>query len=400
MEINNEKNSEQLIIDYVVKKISEGTSGDEIKKQLHAVGWSDDEIDSIYATGLTQCGVPAPVKGDDKIFSKKSTAGEIVVNIFSFVVLGFIATSLGILFYNVIDYFFTDEIVGAYRKKVSSSSIHYAIAVLIVGFPMYYFSMKFWFRRFKRDEGKVESLLTKWITYIILLIGVITVVGDLVAVLFYFLQGEITVKFFLKALVILIISGGIFGFYFFERKRIQYKKNVSKQVFYSFAMVTIFFIVIAIIAGFSVAGSPATERSRAFDKTRSSNLNSIANCINRYSKEYESLPKSLDFIEDVSGYSNCGKNKDPKTNEKYEYNITSELKEKNGVIEGEFELCATFELVADENTLDADSSSVYYNKSSSKWEDHSVGQNCDREKIMIKKEAEIKFDEPQIYIQK
>ena len=400
MDLENKKNGAQSVVEYVAQKINEKISSDEIKKQLHAVGWSEDEVDKIYATALTECGVPAPSEGDEKTFSKKSTVGEIVVNIFSFVVLGFVATSLGILFYNVIDHFFADAVTSSYRRKVSSDSIHYAIAVLLVGFPMYYFSIKFWFKRFKKDEGKVESRLTKWITYIILLIGVIVIVGDLVAVLFYFLQGEITARFFLKALVILIISGGIFGFYFFERKRIQYKKFVSKNVFYSFGIATAGFMLLAIVLGFVVAGSPATERSRTFDKTRANDLRKIAGCINRYAKEYESLPKSLDFIDDVSGYSSCGENKDPKTKEKYEYRIVSDLKEKNGVMEGEFELCATFELMADESTLDTESSRVYYDNGSSKWEEHSTGKDCDREKIMIKKKSEIKINENQIYIEK
>lgn len=380
-----EENKNQLV-DYVIQKITEKISGDEIKKQLRAVGWSEDEADKVYALSLTKCGIPVPNQGDEKIFSKKSTAGEIVANIFSFVVLGFIAINFGILCYNIIDYFFPNVIANSGSIKASSESIHYTIASLIVSFPIYFFTIKFWFKRFKEDEGKIESALTKWITYLVLLIVSLVLVGDLVAVIFFFLQGDVTTRFFLKALTIFVITGGIFGFYFNERKRIQYKKPVSKNVFYSFGIVTFILILVAIIIGFSIAGSPSTERSRAMDKTRATDLNSISNCVSRYAKEFQKFPTSLDSMTDLSGYTSCANRKDPKTKDTYEYKITKDLKEESGIVSGEFELCANFELEMDEDTLQKEGKSSYYlNDTLSKWEKHSAGRECDKVEVMIKK---------------
>ncbi|KKP82165.1 MAG: hypothetical protein UR83_C0056G0002 [Candidatus Moranbacteria bacterium GW2011_GWF2_35_54] len=51
---NETKIEGQDLVDYAVGRIQAGVLHDEIKKQLHAVGWSDDEIDSAYAIALAE----------------------------------------------------------------------------------------------------------------------------------------------------------------------------------------------------------------------------------------------------------------------------------------------------------------------------------------------------------
>ncbi len=227
MKVDSKK--ENAVVNYVIEKIHENVSGEEIKGQLVAVGWTEYEAEKAYGMALAKCGVPGPSHGNDKIFSKKSTAGEIVVNLFSFVALGFVAVYLGILYYNLIDHFFPDLLAKGYDGLASSRAIHYAIAVILVGFPMYWMAVKFWFSRFEKDAGKFESWLTRWLTYLVLLVVAIVVVGDLVAVVFYFLQGEISVRFFLKALVILVISGGFLGFIFSRDRLFSIRRRWLKH---------------------------------------------------------------------------------------------------------------------------------------------------------------------------
>lgn len=387
MENNEKVSKEQSIVSFVAQKVKEGVSSEEIKNQLHAVGWSDGEIEQAYASGLAEAGIPVPVSGDEKIFSKKSSVAEIIVNIFSFVVLGAIAISLGVLLFQVIGHYFKDpfsEINYYGSRKISTSAIHYSIAVLIVSFPMYYFSMRFWFKKFREDEGRVESRLTKWITYIVLLAVAVTIVGDLIAVLFGFLQGEMTTRFFLKALTILVISGGIFGFYYLERKKVQHKKPIPRKTFQAFGLVTALVILVSIILGLFVAGSPATARKRAFDNERSRNLQSLARCIEDHAQANGELPESLAFVDDTSSYL-CRniKVKDPETEEAYEYNVIANPRggAKDSLVQTEFELCANFSLVSDENDID---SQRYYYNGDNKWDLHESGRSCDKQSVIIR----------------
>jgi len=375
-------NKEQNLVGYVKKCLTDGKAHDEIKKQLRAVGWSEEQVDSAYAEGLKKYGVPAPSSEDDKIFAKKSSTAEIVVNFFSFILLGISATSLGILLYGVINYYFVDVLNSLNGYKASSSEgIHYAISSLVISFPLYFLAMKFWFKRFENDEGKQESLLTKWITYLVLLVSAITVLGDLIAVIYSMLQGEITVRFFLKALTIFIIAGGVFSFYFLERKKIQYKKYVSRNTFKIFANTASVIILIAIIGGFMASGSPKTERQRTFDNERENDLASLASCIGQYGQEYKSLPDSLEDLMKDSSYSYCASNlKDPETKEYYEYRVVTKSEKIGQVTKGEFELCANFNMSSAEDI---------YSAANTKWSEHNAGRSCDLESAVLDKETSI-----------
>jgi hypothetical protein len=215
------------IASYVEGRVKAGLSKTEVKEELLAVGWSEEEADAAYRDGLVALGIPLPRESDRPKLARKSSTVDVVVNFFSFIVLGIVATALGTLYFQIINMRFPDPLAeiavdGAWS---STRAIHHAIASLIIAFPLYYAAMRIWFRKFREDEGRAESRLSRWLTYIVLLAAAVTIVGDLIAVLFKLLQGEISARFLLKALTILVIAGIIFGFYFLERKKIQYGKG-------------------------------------------------------------------------------------------------------------------------------------------------------------------------------
>lgn len=370
---------EIALVDYVISCLQKGVSYNEIKTQLQAVGWSEDEIDSSYAISLKKIGVPAPEQSSENVFVKKSTTVEIVLNFFSFILLGVSAISTGILLFGVINYFFKDNLNNYYYSS-SSATIHYAIASLLIGFPIYCWVMGFWFKKFREDEGKIESRLTRWITYLVLLIASITILGDLIVVIFNMLQGELTIRFFLKALSILIISGVIFSFYFLERKVVQYKKDVPNRTFSFFFAGTSILLFISIVLGFFVSGSPKTERMRTFDNTRANDLMSLASCISSYANDQKALPKSLNELKSDSRYAYCANKKDPEGGLSYVYTIKNESVEIGEVTKGEFELCADFSLSSLENGMGSDKT-FYMNNS--KWYEHGAGLECDLESVVL-----------------
>jgi hypothetical protein len=194
------------------------------------------------------------------------------------------------------------------------------------------------------------------------------------------LQGEITTRFFLKALTIFGIAGGVFGFYFLERKRVQYKKDISRKVFVIFGYVMVTVVGVAIILGFLASGSPKTERMRTFDNTRANDLASLASCIGNYASDQKALPKSLTDLKLDSRYAYCSNKKDPETNLPYEYEIINESFRTGEVLKGEFELCANFSLFSDESNRN---SNPAYFVENSKWSEHTSGMNCDKESVVL-----------------
>ncbi len=366
----------KTLVEYVAELIKNGINKKEIESRLLAVGWSEEQVELAYGKALIASGAPTP-KNNDKssVVGKKISVGEIAVKLFSFVLLAIVSISLGTLFNQIINKYIPDDLERGFKADVFSTEvIHYAIAALLIGFPIYYFTMFLWFRSFRKSEGKVETTSTKQLTYIVLLITSVLIVINLIRTVFTFLQGELSTRFFLKTLVILGISGIIFVFYFLERKKIQYKKEISRRVFQLFGAIVSIIVIIAIILGFVAGGLPSTERKKNLDKKRVQDLRIISDCIKRYAKHNNKLPQSL---KEVRSASSCSIKKDPKTNKFYEYNVISDNLQNTEVNrEAKFEVCANFSLNADEYNYFSDDS---------KWK-HKAGRDCKTTKVKLKKD--------------
>lgn len=363
------------LAEYVAGRIRSGVAKAEVREELLTVGWSEEEADAAYRAGLVVCGVPVPSEGTRPTLSRKSSTVDIVINFFSFILLGIVATALGTLLFQVINKYFPDALagVGQYTDAAMTSTIHYSIAALLIGFPLYYVALRIWFRKFRENEGRTESRLSKWLTYLVLLVTAVTIVGDLITVVFTLLQGEITARFFLKALTILVIAGVIFGFYYLERRKIQYHLDIPRTIFQFFGRGVTALVVLAVVLGFIAGGSPTTERNRAFDRTRVEHLSSLSSCIENYARNLGQLPASLDTLRQSSQFSYCSRfMQDPETRAAYSYRVVTPSRTEGAGRVGEFELCATFAFASQNGTTglaDYGSSSV--------WNEHTAGKSCD-----------------------
>lgn len=364
--------------EYVAGRVRAGVPKAEVREELLAVGWSEEEADAAYRDGIVALGVPVPDEGNRPTISRKSSTADIVVNFFSFILLGIVATALGTLAFQVINRLLPDPLdaMGWYGEAAATSAIHYSIAALLIGFPLYYAAMRIWFRKFREDEGRTESKLSKWLTYLVLLVASVTIVGDLIALVFTFLQGEISARFFLKALAILGIAGVIFGFYFLERKKIQYRKDIPRTVFRNFGLAVSACVGIAILLGFFAGGSPETARERTFDAERANDLSMISSCVEGYARDLGQLPLSLGDLRKSSQYAYCADYmRDPETGDEYEYRVVAASRIQGPGRVGEFELCATFALPSS-----GSDSAMYgggWGGGNAIWSEHAAGPECD-----------------------
>lgn len=299
--------------------------------------------------------------------NNRATMVEIFVNLLSFILLGITATALGTLYFQIINKYFLDPLAGTVAGygigQVNSSAVRYAIAALVVGFPLYVWALYFWFKRISVLPDKVESRLSKWLTYIILLAAAGTIIGDLIGVIFNFLQGEFTMRFFLKAITILVIAGLVFGFYYLERKKIQYKKDVKKSWFLMLFIVTAVIVVAGIIVGFFVAGSPAKARLLKFDMDKVNNLQQISNAVNQYAGSQGKLPDNLFVLKQNPTYTYYFSGvTDEQLKNDYQYRV---------IVKDQYELCSNFNLPAP-----GQQDISYYYPMGGSWDNHEAGRVC------------------------
>ena len=97
------KYMEQLTLQqHIEARVRAGATRDVIKEQVLAVGWSEEVVDKAYADALVASGVPVPTAGVRGTQNRASTL-DIVINFFSFILLGITATALGTVSYTHLD---------------------------------------------------------------------------------------------------------------------------------------------------------------------------------------------------------------------------------------------------------------------------------------------------------
>ncbi len=95
----------------------------------------------------------------------------------------------------------------------NSYRIRSAVSALIVAFPVFlYLSGKINRELLSSPAGRA-SAIRRWLTYITLFIAAGIIIGDLIAILYNFLGGELTTRFILKSLTVGIIAGTLFFHY-------------------------------------------------------------------------------------------------------------------------------------------------------------------------------------------
>ena len=74
-------------------------------------------------------------------------------------------------------------------------------------------------RAYRRTPELVNLRTRKWLVYLTMFLAAAIMIGDLVTLIFNFLSGELTTRFILKALVVLLVMAAIFVYYLWEVRR-------------------------------------------------------------------------------------------------------------------------------------------------------------------------------------
>jgi len=300
--------------------------------------------------------------------SEKASPKHVFLHLFVIIMLYFSAVNFLILLFQYINYFITDELYKTdyYQIMFSSGLIRFALASLIIVFPIFIFTSRYLNKSYAKSPAIREMRIRKWLIYFTLFVAALVMVGDLVRIILTFLEGEMTVRFILKALSILFVTGLVFYYYLCDLKKEE--KNHPEIKYFVWGIVVA--VLATIITGFFIVGSPKNERLRRFDYERLGRLQEIQSQVINYWRSKEYLPVVLaDLNDEISGFVAPV---DPETNEPFEYRIIEPDK---------FELCAKFNLASEEDEMKYYSEPMYYGKPNSENWKHDAGRVCFERKI-------------------
>lgn len=268
------------------------------------------------------------------------------------------------LVFSYIDYAFPDVLSYVYADPFSGG-MRFQMATLIVLVPVTLLLMRLIRKDIAEDSAKSELWVRRWALFLTVFIAGAAVVGDLITLINYFLGGEITTRFVLKVVVLLLVAGGVF-LHFLADLRGYWLKQPDRARIVGWAAAAL--VVVTIIAGFFIMGTPGQVRLYRFDSQKVSDLQNIQWQIVNYWQQKQELPGDLDQLADpISG---AIIPKDPQSGENYSYKVTGALN---------FRLCATFNTDSEESkgASQIAQPDMYYGggMEGENWK-HGVGEVC------------------------
>jgi hypothetical protein len=197
---------------FVKEGLGKGLARDKMKTALAKAGWPADEVKNAL-DAYAESDLPVAVPRRRPYLSAREAFQYLVM----FLTLYISAFSVGTLLFEFINRWLPDAAQAYdYGLVASTSTIRAASASLIITFPIFLFMAWLLQKAINRDPTKRSSLVRKWLTYVTLYFATGIIIGDLITLVTYLLGGELTLRFVLKVVVVLAISGSIFGYYLWD----------------------------------------------------------------------------------------------------------------------------------------------------------------------------------------
>ncbi|HZZ99154.1 MAG TPA: DUF5671 domain-containing protein [Candidatus Paceibacterota bacterium] len=252
----------------------------------------------------------------------KNTPRDVFLYLLAIITLVASAISFGSLAYKLIDIRWPDVL----HNFVNYAGMRMSLATLVIVFPVFVWVSWYLRKDVVHNPEKKDLRIRRWLMYLTVFIASLVIIGDLVALIYNFLQGELTVTFIWKVVTILLIAGASLFYYLAELRDLHYRRKM-------FSWIVVVVVAVIIGLGFYKAGSPQNQRLLNFDQQKTSDLQMIQDRLVYYWQQKAALPTALGQLNDpISGFNVPN---DPQSGQAYQYQATGPRS---------FELCANFNL--------------------------------------------------------
>lgn len=112
--------------------------------------------------------------------------------------------------WGVANYWFPE---GYDVEDLDSSALRFGLSMLIVAFPIFLYMNRLIRRKVRSGEIEAESKMRSGFTYFTLFVIAVTAMVDLMVIVNVFLNGDLTPRFFVKAVGVLLMVGLVYLYY-------------------------------------------------------------------------------------------------------------------------------------------------------------------------------------------
>lgn len=270
---------EDELLAFIEAARAQGASDEFLTSLLRSQGWSSGMVYAAFARYYAaRTGTAVPVRQ-----GIVEGARDAFLHLLSFGTLAAWTVALGAVLFDFINRTFPDAVE---RPWSYPQSIAGNLAAILVAFPVYFWVMRVILADQARYPEKRESDVRKWLTWLAMLIAASVILGDLVTFLNYFLLGELTTRFVAKVAVVLILAGGVLSYYLRSMRLAAGERSPA------WAGAAAVAVLLGLVAGFSMLGSPDRQRLIQADARRVEDLQAIQRVLQARSATAP-LPQSL-----------------------------------------------------------------------------------------------------------
>jgi len=171
---------------------------------LRSFGWKDKEVAA--AVAQRELDVPIPERPG------VGSARDAFFHLLAFTALYAWAVSLILLLFAYINFAFPDPAirVSAYVVDAAFSSMRVSLATLIVAYPLFVVVWGFLLREVRTSPERAKSGVRRWLTSLSLFVGAVIIMADVITVVYRLVEGDLTTRFLLKVVVLLVVTGALF----------------------------------------------------------------------------------------------------------------------------------------------------------------------------------------------
>ena len=180
-----------------------GHGSDSIRDALRQAGWRNSETAQALAAWADVPGLP-PVPRPRPYLSAREA-----------LLFGLLFVSLGVISFCTCQLGFTliDRALPDGGGNIHAGGVRMAVATLLTFVPLFLLLNHRVGRIDARDRPSGRSLVRRWLAAVSLLVAALFLLGDLAVTIFALLNGELTLRFILKALLVAVMSALVLAYY-------------------------------------------------------------------------------------------------------------------------------------------------------------------------------------------
>jgi hypothetical protein len=166
---------------------------------LRSAGWKDKQIAAAFCARELDLPVPEPVGA--------GSARDTFVHLLAFTALYTWVISLILLAFAYVDIAFPDPTrEHALTVDWRLSGIRASLAALIVSYPLFLVLWRGLLREVRANPDRARGAVRRWLTWLSLFVGSVTLVSDVITLVYFLFEGELSTRFLLKVLALFVVT--------------------------------------------------------------------------------------------------------------------------------------------------------------------------------------------------